>query len=143
MQKGTVVLLDVPGQAEICQFELPTAVDQNVRRFDIPVDHSLVDQTLQPRPDLPHDVQSTGLLQFILPEVTRQVHRAVLHHHEQRVVLLEDIVQFDDIGVVEGSQDGGLVFDGSDGVLLEGKGQFFDGVGRGVVDFAEGALPED
>ena len=69
-----------------------------------------------------------------------QVHLAVLHDKEQRAVFLENVEQFDNVGVVQRSQDGGLVFDSF--VHMAADFHFFDRIGRGVVDFSVGALPE-
>jgi hypothetical protein len=56
------------------------------------VNDALADEVIQPREHLFDDFDGFAFIEFVLLEIQSKVHLAILHHHEQAVVLFHDVV---------------------------------------------------
>jgi hypothetical protein len=118
--EGLPFALRVNGPPEIPDFNrLPR--QQNVLRFDIPVDNAISVQVAQPLTDLSDHLRDLPLRKAPNPlhQTVQLPLRCVLEYECDRSLAGEVAVEFDEVGVVECRLDGDPAFDLLCVVVLE------------------------
>lgn len=115
-----VHILHVFGESEIPNF-IDSIIDQNIRWFQISVDDMFSHQLAEPTNDL-----SNNLKGFILPKLLPlqgflQIPMlTILSHNVERILGGQNILEFNDVGVLEVLQEEDLVEDGILEVVIVG-----------------------